>query len=220
MSSSDRRSHHHGEGHRDRDRKRKEREEEDKDTRPESERWGKYGPESSGTGKNEGGAGPAPEPEKPNYAPSGALSRAVAAPSTGTTQGLQVTTLKWNEPTDKAMPDKKWRLYVFKDGEMIGEPLFLHRQTAYLLGRDRQVCDIPLDHPSCSKQHAVIQFRKIKLDGGGAEIRPYLLDLESVNGTMLEGEKVEGARYYQLKPKNMLQFGQSTREYIILCPDD
>jgi FHA domain-containing protein len=35
--------------------------------------------------------------------------------------------------------------------------LHIHRQSAYLIGRDRMVTDIPLEHPSCSKQHAVIQ---------------------------------------------------------------
>jgi smad nuclear-interacting protein 1 len=35
--------------------------------------------------------------------------------------------------------------------------LHIHRQSAYLIGRDRTVTDIPLEHPSCSKQHAVIQ---------------------------------------------------------------
>lgn len=39
--------------------------------------------------------------------------------------------------------------------------LVLGRQSCYLLGRDRTVADIPVEHPSCSKQHAVIQFRLV-----------------------------------------------------------
>jgi pSer/pThr/pTyr-binding forkhead associated (FHA) protein len=35
--------------------------------------------------------------------------------------------------------------------------LHIHRQSAYLIGRDRAIADISIDHPSCSKQHAVIQ---------------------------------------------------------------
>jgi hypothetical protein len=31
--------------------------------------------------------------------------------------------------------------------------------SIYLFGRERRVADIPTDHPSCSKQHAVLQFR-------------------------------------------------------------
>ena len=37
----------------------------------------------------------------------------------------------------------------------------IHRQSAYLIGRERLVADIPIDHPSCSKQHAVLQYRQI-----------------------------------------------------------
>jgi smad nuclear-interacting protein 1 len=32
----------------------------------------------------------------------------------------------------------------------------------YLVGRDEKVCDLPVAHPSCSKQHAVIQFRQVR----------------------------------------------------------
>lgn len=37
------------------------------------------------------------------------------------------------------------------------ELLHIHRQSAYLIGRDRAVVDLAVEHPSCSKQHAVIQ---------------------------------------------------------------
>jgi smad nuclear-interacting protein 1 len=64
------------------------------------------------------------------------------------------------EPLDSARPSKKWRLYVFKNEE-ISETLHLHRQSAYLFGRDKRVADIELKHESCSKQHAVIQYRQV-----------------------------------------------------------
>lgn len=41
----------------------------------------------------------------------------------------------------------------------VAEVLHLHRQSAFLAGRERRVSDIPLDNPSCSTQHAVVQFR-------------------------------------------------------------
>ncbi len=46
-----------------------------------------------------------------------------------------------------------------KDVTCFVDPLYIHRQTCYLFGRERRVADIPTDHPSCSKQHAVIQYR-------------------------------------------------------------
>lgn len=35
--------------------------------------------------------------------------------------------------------------------------LHIQRQSAYLIGRDKTVVDIFVEHPSCSKQHAAIQ---------------------------------------------------------------
>ena len=39
--------------------------------------------------------------------------------------------------------------------------IHIYRQSAYLVGRDTVVTDIPVAHPSCSKQHAAIQYRQI-----------------------------------------------------------
>ena len=72
---------------------------------------------------------------------------------TNTVNGVVV---RYSEPAEARKPKTKWRLYVFKGNEEL-PILYVHRQSAYLLGRDRKVADIPLDHPSCSKQHAVIQ---------------------------------------------------------------
>jgi smad nuclear-interacting protein 1 len=47
-------------------------------------------------------------------------------------------------------------------------------------------------------------------------IRPYLLDLESINGTFLNGERMEGSRYYELLAKDVVTFGMSSREFILL----
>ena len=45
----------------------------------------------------------------------------------------------------------------------------MHRQSAYLAGRDRRVADIPTDHPSCSSQHAVLQYRLVRAWEGRGE---------------------------------------------------
>ncbi len=68
--------------------------------------------------------------------------------------------VKYSEPQEARKPKTKWRLYVFKGEEEL-PILYIHRQSCYLLGRDRKVADIPLDHPSCSKQHAVLQYRLV-----------------------------------------------------------
>ncbi len=61
-------------------------------------------------------------------------------------------TLVYQEPPEARMPSKRWRLYVFKGDAEASEPLLLHKQTHYLVGRERRVASIPTDHPSCSKQ--------------------------------------------------------------------
>ncbi len=87
------------------------------------------------------------------------------------------------------------------------------------MGKDERVVDILIEHPTCSSQHAVIQFREItKKDAGGSYtlIKPYLMDLESKNGTFLNGEKIEPARYYELLPKDVIKFANSSRDYVIM----
>jgi len=82
------------------------------------------------------------------------------------------------------------------------------------------VADIPVDHSSCSKQHAVIQFRQVSVKNEFGDvskvIRPYVLDLDSTNGTLLNGEKVDPRRYFEIRSEDMVQFGESTREYIFI----
>lgn len=78
-----------------------------------------------------------------------------------------------------------------------------------------------MDHPSCSKQHAVLQYRLIETPNERTgekkkEVKPYIIDLESTNGTFLNGEKIQESRYYELKPKDVLKFGFSSREYVIM----
>ncbi|CAM9708978.1 unnamed protein product, partial [Hapterophycus canaliculatus] len=128
--------------------------------------------------------------------------------------------LKWQEPEEARPPTKKWRLYVFK-GEATVATLHIHRQSAYLVGREKRVADIVVDHPSCSKQHAVVQFRlfeKVDEKEGTTRrsVRPYIMDLDSTNGTLLNGEQIESARYIEMKEKDVIKFGTSTREYVLL----
>ncbi len=52
-------------------------------------------------------------------------------------------------------------------------------------------------------------------NGGG---RPYIIDLESANGTMVNGDKISASRYIELRDKDMIQFGLSTREYVLMLP--
>lgn len=151
------------------------------------------------------------EKEKPNFELSGKLIEDM-----NTVNGVVI---KYAEPQDARKPKRRWRLYPFK-GEKALPTLYIHRQSAYLMGRDRKVADIPLDHPSCSKQHAALQYRLVSFqkEGGieGRRVRPYIIDLESANGTFVNNIKLEPRRYHELLEKDVIKFGFSTREYVLL----
>ncbi|NXG89547.1 SNIP1 protein, partial [Stercorarius parasiticus] len=149
--------------------------------------------------------------EKPSFELSGALLE-----DTNTFRGVVI---KYSEPPEARIPKKRWRLYPFKNDEFL-PVMYIHRQSAYLLGRHRRIADIPIDHPSCSKQHAVFQYRLVeytRADGTvGRRVRPYIIDLGSGNGTFLNNQRIEPQRYYELKEKDVLKFGFSSREYVLL----
>ncbi|XP_076244806.1 uncharacterized protein LOC143185570 [Calliopsis andreniformis] len=151
------------------------------------------------------------EKEKPNFELSGKLTE-----DTNTVNGVVI---KYAEPSDARKPKRRWRLYPFK-GEKALPTLYVHRQSAYLMGRDRKIADIPLDHPSCSKQHAVLQYRLVSFQreggGEGRRIRPYLIDLESANGTFVNNVKLEPRRFHELLERDVVRFGFSSREYVLL----
>ncbi|CAJ1968845.1 unnamed protein product [Sphenostylis stenocarpa] len=150
--------------------------------------------------------------QKPSFELSGKL-----AAETNRVRGV---TLLFNEPPEARKPDVKWRLYVFKAGEVLHEPLYIHRQSCYLFGRERRVADIPTDHPSCSKQHAVIQFRQVEKEQPDGtllkQIRPYIMDLGSTNKTFINESPIEPQRYYELREKDTIKYGNSSREYVLL----
>lgn len=151
------------------------------------------------------------EKEKPNFGLSGKLTE-----ETNKVNGIVI---KYAEPPEAKIPKRRWRLYPFK-GETALPTLYIHRQSAFLIGRDRKVCDIAVDHPSCSKQHAALQYRLVPFerdDGSlGKRVRPYIIDLESANGTFVNNNKIESKKYVELLEKDVIKFGFSSREYVML----
>ncbi|XP_060524246.1 smad nuclear interacting protein 1 [Cylas formicarius] len=149
--------------------------------------------------------------EKPNFGLSGKLTE-----ETNTYRGVVI---KYSEPPEARKPKRRWRLYPFK-GEKALQTLYIHRQSGYLIGRDRKIVDLPVDHPSCSKQHAALQYRLVPFtrdDGStGKKVRPYLIDLESANGTYINDKRMDPKKYYELMEKDVIKFGFSSREYVLL----
>lgn len=122
--------------------------------------------------------------------------------------------LKYSDALDASAPTLKWRLYIF-DGDDLKETLHIHRESSYLIGKDRRVCDVLVDHHSISKQHAVIVFRNVEVVGGRVN-KPYLLDLNSTNKTTLNRNTVDDSRYYELREKDCLRFGACALDYVLL----
>jgi smad nuclear-interacting protein 1 len=158
---------------------------------------------------------PPPVEVEPDYGLSGVL-----AAETNTVSGV---TLLHSEPPEARMPTKKWRLYVFKGEAEAQPPLMLHTQSSFLVGRERKVATIATDHPSCSKQHAVLQWRLTEKDSADgmrrAAVRLYCMDLGSTNGTFLNGERLEAQKYVELLHQDALRFGNSSREYVLIADD-
>ncbi|KAI4369516.1 hypothetical protein MLD38_017949 [Melastoma candidum] len=165
--------------------------------------------------------------EKQEQQPSFELSGKLAA-ETNRVRGIA---LLFNEPPEARKPYIRWRLlYVFKGGEALNEPLYIHRQSCYLSGREMRIADVPMDHPSCSKKHAVIQFRQVEKEQPDVmmkkQIRPYLMDLGSTNKTYLNyllfdciffrDNAIEPQRYYELFEKDTIKFGNSSWDYVLL----
>merc|ERR1719335_2137237 len=111
---------------------------------------GKGDGKGDGKGKGKDGA-PPQEKEEPNFEASGLLAMEDNAKN-----GIP---LKFTMPSDSRMPGQKWRLYVFSKQNEDGKVMHIHRLAGYLFGKDRRVVDIPTDHPTCSKQHAVLHYR-------------------------------------------------------------
>ncbi|EDN97219.1 hypothetical protein SS1G_11744 [Sclerotinia sclerotiorum 1980 UF-70] len=161
---------------------------------------------------------PVKEKERPNLGQTGVLA---AASNTITQADGNAIVLKYHEPPEACKPPARddWKLFVFKGADII-ETIDLSTRSCWLIGRELAVVDLAAEHPSISKQHAVIQFKATeKMNEFGDKIRkvkPYLIDLDSANGTMMNKDPVDKSRYIELMDKDMIQFGHSTREYVLM----
>lgn len=110
-------------------------------------------------------------------------------------------------------------MFIFKDGDIV-DTIDIGLRTCWLVGRDSAVVDLPAEHPSISKQHAVIQFRytekRNEFGDKIGKVKPYIIDLESANGTILNEERIPDSRYLEIRNKDMVQFGHSSREYVFM----
>ncbi|XP_062111962.1 uncharacterized protein LOC133823315 isoform X2 [Humulus lupulus] len=87
----------------------------------------------------------------------------------------------------------------------------VYQKGAYMFGRV-DVCDFLLDHPTISRFHAVLQFKR----SGEA----YIYDLGSTHGTFVNNNQVKKKSYVDLHVGDVIRFGQSSHLYIFRGPTD
>ncbi|CAI0553085.1 unnamed protein product [Linum tenue] len=112
---------------------------------------------------------------------------------------------EWSGP-----PCHKFQLEVLKDGTIVDQ-FDVCEKGAYMFGRV-DLCDFVLEHPTISRFHAVLQFKR----SGDA----YLYDVGSTHGTFINKSQVEKRVHVALRVGDVIRFGQSSRLYIFHGPQD
>lgn len=96
-------------------------------------------------------------------------------------------------------------LEVYKQGKLVSIIRDINRKKCTIFGRNKQLCDVRLDHPSISRQHAAVLH--------GSSGNPYLMDLGSSHGSSINHKKLVENKREPLKDGDVIKFGASSREY-------
>mmetsp|Transcript_14711 Transcript_14711/g.35893 ORF Transcript_14711/g.35893 Transcript_14711/m.35893 type:complete len:412 (-) Transcript_14711:205-1440(-) len=99
---------------------------------------------------------------------------------------------------------------VSKKDEMV-EVVALGNSPSIIFGRQEDVVDKVLQHPSISRQHAAIVHDK--------HGRLQLIDLKSGHGVYVNRKRIRPHKPYRLRNKDIVTFGGSTRKYKTLYRD-
>ena len=156
------------------------------------------------------------EKEKPNFNPSGILQKDLEFEYNKSMNNKIL--INYNPPSDSIIPEENviWFLFKFSEDKKEAEETFkLINKEFFLIGKDPRICDIRIKQQNISRQHAVIQFRKIRKEKTW-EILPYLIDLNSTNGTYLNGDKIDNKKYYELRDKDELNFGDKKLDFVLM----
>lgn len=117
----------------------------------------------------------------------------------------------YTPPSWATKPTAKWGLDVLKGG-VLAETIDLSAHDHYVVGRLPEICDVVAAHDSVSRQHAALQF--------GEQGELYVTDMGSTHGTKLNKERLRPNVYTLCPVGSILQFGESTRLYVVTGPED
>eukprot|EP00090_Calanus_glacialis_P045206 TRINITY_DN8245_c0_g1_i1.p1 TRINITY_DN8245_c0_g1~~TRINITY_DN8245_c0_g1_i1.p1 ORF type:complete len:740 (-),score=270.81 TRINITY_DN8245_c0_g1_i1:59-2278(-) len=129
---------------------------------------------------------------------------------------IQTVPLHYLEPSWGGVPDKPYSLEIMKNGTIV-DTFKLENKSFYTIGR-LPVCDVPFEHPSLSRYHAVLQFKT-----NPSPEKPvgfYLFDLDSTHGSFHNKKKCFPKTFYRLRVGHMLKFGGSTRTVLLQGPEE
>eukprot|EP00644_Phytophthora_capsici_P006265 jgi/Phyca11/549445/estExt2_Genewise1Plus.C_PHYCAscaffold_320266 len=102
-------------------------------------------------------------------------------------------------------------LQVEKGGECI-EKISIGSRSCCVLGRSEELSDVWLQHPSISRQHAIVAHDN--------QQRIVVMDLNSAQGTFVNGQEIEPNEPRELKDGDRIKFGASTRTYKFINLDE
>lgn len=99
-----------------------------------------------------------------------------------------------------------YSLEILKNGCIV-DTKELSPQGHIVLGRMAPICDLVLDHPSISRQHAVLQLNQ--------ENQLFLQDLNSTHGTFRNKTRLEPRVFEPVTVGDIFTLGQSSRKFCI-----
>lgn len=139
--------------------------------------------------------------------------------------GEEGIALKHVEPSDARSPRDHWidnkvplknrdlfQAVLYRKGQSVPMKEYdLEAKSSYIVGRNLGrslkeseekevvIADIGIPEETCSKQHCAIQFREVR-----GKLAAYVIDLESSNGTSLNGARLPAARYVELRSGDLI----------------
>ncbi|KAF5748898.1 kanadaptin [Tripterygium wilfordii] len=131
-------------------------------------------------------------------------------PESDSQQAAKHNSVPYTIPEWSGPPCHKFHLEVLKDGSIF-DKLDVFEKGAYMFGRV-DLCDFVLEHPTISRFHAVLQFKR----SGDA----YLYDLGSTHGTFINKKQVQKNIFVDLHVGDVVRFGLSSRLYVFQGPPE
>ena len=145
----------------------------------------------------------------------GESSSSTTAKSSSTSSPSLAKKFPLEEPPWGGIPPQDlnppYSMTILKDGT-VKDTVDLANKSRFVFGRNDD-CDVRIEHPSCSRYHAVLQYCVVEKDLRKKGF--YLYDMGSTHGTYLNKMKIKPKSYNRVRVGYQLKFGGSTRLYII-----